>query len=86
MKYSDNKFIDRDSQVIFYCKEWCDYLQKIINLSRETHQSFTFINLRFDIPKAKELVTELGNPLILPILSFNGIYYEKPPFSKVENI
>jgi hypothetical protein len=39
--------------------------------------------LRFDTDKAKELVSELGNPLILPILYINDNYYEKPSFSEV---
>ena len=69
--------------IIIYCKEWCDYLRELVNLLREKQVSFTFFDLRFDEEKAEELVTELGNPLILPILDIKGKIYEKPPFSEV---
>jgi glutaredoxin len=86
MKYSDNNHIERDPTLIIYCKEWCEYLQKLVNLLRAKQQAFTFIDLRFDTKQAKALISELGNPLILPVLSFDGIYHEKPPISKVANI
>ncbi|MGK7371270.1 MAG: glutaredoxin family protein [Candidatus Halalkalibacterium sp. M3_1C_030] len=86
MKYSDNKHADRDHNLIIYCKEWCEYIQKLVNLLREKQQSFSFIDLRFDRQRAKELISELGNPLILPVLFLNGTYHEKPPLPKVKSI
>lgn len=86
MKYSDDKHIGRDHNLIIYCKEWCEYLQQLVTVLREKQQSFSFIDLRFDTPQAKVLIAELGNPLILPILSFNGSYHEKPPISKVKSM
>ncbi|WP_234573503.1 glutaredoxin family protein [Rhodohalobacter sp. 614A] len=73
-----------ETTIIIYCKEWCDYLRKLVNLLREEKWSFTFFDLRFDSKKEKELVAGLGNPLILPILDINGTYYEKPSLSKVD--
>ncbi|WP_441000476.1 glutaredoxin family protein [Fodinibius sp. SL11] len=86
MKYSDNNHLERDPTLIIYCKEWCEYLQKLVNLLREKQQSFSFIDLRFDTQQAKELISELGNPLILPVLSLNETYHEKPAISKVKSI
>lgn len=86
MKYSDNKHVKRNPALIIYCKEWCEYLQKLVNLLRAKQQAFTFIDLRFNTKQARELVSKLGNPLILPILCFDGKYYESSPFSKVENM
>lgn len=86
MKYSDNNHIERDPTLIIYCKEWCEYLQKLVNLLRAKQQAFTFIDLRFDTKQAKALISELGNPLILPVLFLNGTYHEKPPISKVKSI
>lgn len=86
MKYSDDKHAGRDHYLIIYCKEWCEYIQKLVNLLREKQQSFSFIDLRFDRQRAKELISELGNPLTLPVLFLNGTYHEKPPISKVKSI
>ncbi|WP_445664362.1 glutaredoxin family protein [Fodinibius sp. AD559] len=86
MKYLDDVRTEINATLIIYCKEWCHYLHELVNLLREKQQSFTFIDLRFDTQKAKELISELGNPLILPVLSFDGIYHEKPPISRVANI
>lgn len=77
---------NKNSTIIIYCKEWCDYLHELANLLQEKHKSFTFIDLRFDTQQAKKLISELGNPLILPVLSFDGMYHEKPSLSKVVNI
>jgi arsenate reductase-like glutaredoxin family protein len=79
---TENPYIEKPI-IIIYCKEWCDYLSELVNLLREKEWPFTFFDLRFDTPKANELVSELGNPLILPILDINGTYYEKPSLSKV---
>ncbi|MFH5885987.1 glutaredoxin family protein [Halalkalibaculum sp. DA3122] len=86
MKYSDDNHLEREPTLIIYCKEWCEYLQKLVNLLRAKQQAFTFIDLRFDTKQAKALISELGNPLILPVLFLNGIYHEKPPISKVKSI
>lgn len=86
MKYSDNNHLERDPTLIIYCKEWCEYLQKLVNLLRAKQQAFTFIDLCFDTKQAKALISELGNPLILPVLFLNGTYHEKPPISKVKSI
>jgi len=86
MKYSNDKHIERDPTMIIYCNGWCDYLRELVNLLQEKQWSFTFIDLRFDTKKAKELVSKLGNPLILPILDIKGSYYEKPPFSEVSEM
>ncbi|MCH2449592.1 MAG: hypothetical protein MK198_05540 [Gracilimonas sp.] len=79
---TDNRNGENPS-IIIYCKGWCDYLRDIVSLFHKKQWSFTFIDLRFDSKKAKDLVSELGNPLILPVLAINGTYYEKPSFSKV---
>lgn len=90
MKYSDNKpknkHVERDPTLIIYCDEWCEYLQELVNLLHKKQQSFSFFDLRFDSLKEKELISDLGNPLFLPVLSFDGIYHERPPISKVEDI
>ena len=58
--------ISRDGKeltVIIYCKEWCDYLRRLVSLLQKQDYAFTFIDLRFDIPKAKKLVSRLGKSL-----------------------
>lgn len=80
----DNPVEDRDSAIIIYCKEWCEYLRNLVNLLRQMQQSYTFFDLRFNTHKADELVSKLGNPLMLPILEINGALYERPSFSEVE--
>jgi hypothetical protein len=82
---TENPSIEKPT-IIIYCKEWCNYLSELVNLLREKEWPFTFFDLRFDTPKAKELVSELGNPLILPILDIKGGYFEKPPISEVRKI
>lgn len=77
---------EENSTIIIYCKEWCDYLRELVHLLREKQRSFTFIDLRFDTQKAKQLVSELGNPLILPVLFLNVTYHEKPTISNVKSI
>ncbi|SHF38271.1 Glutaredoxin [Fodinibius roseus] len=77
---------EENSTIIIYCKEWCDYLRELVHLLREKQRSFTFIDLRFDTEKAKQLVSVLGNPLILPVLAIDDTYYEKPPISTVADI
>jgi glutaredoxin len=69
--------------IIIYCKEWCDYLRKLVHLLQEKDYAFTLIDLRFDTRKAKGLVSKLGNPLILPVIYINDQYYERPVFSKI---
>ena len=86
MNYSDDNHLEKYSTLIIYCKEWCEYLQKLVNLLRAKQQAFTFIDLRFDTKQAKALISELGNPLILPVLFLNGSYHEKPPISEVKSI
>ena len=76
----------KEPTIIVYCKEWCNYLRELVKMLREKQWSFTFFDLRFDTEKAKELVSKLGNPLIMPILDINGKYYEKPPFSEINEI
>ncbi|HBQ61373.1 MAG: glutaredoxin [Gracilimonas sp.] len=85
MNNSNNKHIEKSTTIIIYCKEWCEYLKKVVNLLREKQQNFTFIDLRYDTSKANELISKLGNPLILPILEINGVYYEKPSFAEATN-
>lgn len=86
MKHSDDRQIEKDPIIIIYCKGWCDYLRRLVERLQEKDYTLTFIDLRFDKPKATTLISELGNPLILPILEINGTYYEKPPFSKVREV
>ncbi|WP_234573508.1 glutaredoxin family protein [Rhodohalobacter sp. 614A] len=85
MNDSNNNHIEKSTTIIIYCKEWCEYLKNVVNLLWEQQQNFTFIDLRFDTLKANELISKLGNPLILPILEINGVYYEKPSFAEVTN-
>jgi glutaredoxin len=85
MNNSNNNHIEKNETIIIYCKEWCEYLKNLVNLLGERQQDFSFIDLRFDSSKAKELISKLGNPLILPILEINGVYYEKPSFVEVTN-
>jgi arsenate reductase-like glutaredoxin family protein len=73
----------KEPTIIIYCKEWCTYLRQLTHLLQEKQWSFTFFDLRFDSKKAKDLISKLGNPLILPILDINGTYFEKPSLSKV---
>ena len=86
MKYTNDKHIEKDPTMIIYCKGWCGYLQKLVELLQKKDYAFTFIDLRFNTPKAKMLISELGNPLILPILEINGIFYEKPAPSEVTQV
>jgi arsenate reductase-like glutaredoxin family protein len=86
MKYSDDRRIEKNPVINIYCKGWCDYLRRLVELLQEKDYALTFIDLRFDKPTAKTLISSLGNPLILPILEINGTYYEKPPFSKVREV
>lgn len=52
--------------------------------SGEADWPFTFINLQFDTDKAEKLITEIGNPLILPVLDDKGTLYEKPPLTEID--
>jgi len=52
MNNSNNKHIEKSTTIIIYCKEWCEYLKKVVNLLREKQQNFTFIDLRYDTSKA----------------------------------
>lgn len=85
MNDSNNNHTEKSTTINIYCKEWCEYLSNVVTLLREKQQNFTFIDLRFDISKANELISKLGNPVILPILEINGVYYEKPSFTEVTN-
>ncbi len=82
----NNPLEEKKSTVIIYCKEWCDYLQKLVQLLQKKDYAFTFIDLRFDTQKAKELVSKLGNPLILPVIYFNNKHYERPALLEVTQV
>ena len=74
----------KNSTLVIYCQGWCNYLQKLVNILQKKHQSYIFFDLRFNTQKADWLLSKLGNPLMLPILEFNGILYERPALSEVE--
>ena len=77
IKNQPSLFIAMDGTIT--CEIWCICSGKI--------SSRLPLLIFGSIPeKANKLVTELGNPLILPILEINGIYYEKPPFSEVREV
>lgn len=78
-----NVRLDSKPTITIYCKEWCHYLRKVVNLLQEHQMSFNYIDLNYDPEAAQKLLSELGNPLILPIVVINGTCYEKPPFSKL---
>lgn len=86
MKYSDDNHVERNPAIIIYCKEWCTYLQNMVNFLRERQWSFTFVNLEFDSKKAQTLISSLGNPLILPVLEVEGFLYEKPNYKELKRI
>lgn len=73
----------QEPTAIIYCNGWCDYLRKLVDLLQKKDYAFTFVDLRFDTHKAKELVTKLGNPLLLPVIYISNQYYERPAFSKI---
>lgn len=70
--------------IIIYCREWCNYLQKTANLFHNRDWAFTFVNLQFDPQKAQDLLSALGNPLILPVLEIDGVLYEKPNYKELK--
>lgn len=86
MKYSDGNRVERNPTIIIYCKEWCDYLQNMVNFLRKRQGPFTFVNLEFDSKKAQTLISSLGNPLILPVLEIDGLHYEKPNYKELKRI
>ncbi|MAO64291.1 MAG: hypothetical protein CL666_04770 [Balneola sp.] len=79
-------FEEQNSIIVIYCKGWCKYLQKLVNILQQKQQSYTFFDLRFNTQKADGLLSKLGNPLILPILEFNGTLHERPSLSEVERV
>lgn len=77
---------DRQASITIFCKDWCDYLQRLVTLLQKHDYAFTYIDLQFSAEETKELVAELGNPLILPVIDINGQYYERPSLLKVKEV
>tara|TARA_R110002124_G_scaffold126919_3_gene286769 strand:- start:1225 stop:1548 length:324 start_codon:yes stop_codon:yes gene_type:complete len=76
----------QEPMLIIYCKAWCNYLKKLIAFLEEKHYSFMFIDISFDAEKGKQLVSELGDFFLLPVIEIDGALYGKPPISELEKI